>query len=60
MAKKNAAVEVQAVPTGYVPSLKKVYKEEIVEKLMKQFSNPKQMARFGRKKMKILKKYLKI
>lgn len=26
------------VPAGYVPSLKKVYKEEIVDQLMKQFS----------------------
>lgn len=33
---KNAAVE-QTVPAGYVPALKKVYKEEIVDKLMKQF-----------------------
>ena len=40
MAKKatNKPAEVQAVPAGYVPTLKKVYKEEIVEKLMKQFS----------------------
>ena len=37
MAKKNAPAEVQALPKGYVPSLKKVYKEEIVEKLTKQF-----------------------
>ena len=36
--KKNAPVEVQALPTGYVPTLKKVYKEEIVPALMKQFS----------------------
>ena len=27
-----------ALPAGYVPTLKKVYKEEIVDKLMKQFS----------------------
>ena len=33
---KNVAVE-QTVPAGYVPALKKLYKEEIVEKLMKQF-----------------------
>ena len=33
----NAAVA-NALPAGYVPTLKKVYKEEIVEKLMKQFS----------------------
>ena len=39
MAKKaNKAVEVQALPKDYVPSLKKVYKEEIVPALMKQFS----------------------
>ena len=40
MAKKatNKPAEAQALPTGYVPSLKKVYREEIVEKLMKQFS----------------------
>ena len=39
MAKKvNKPAEAQVVPTGYVPTLKKVYKEEIVEKLMKQFS----------------------
>ncbi len=37
MAKKNAPAEAQALPKGYVPSLKKVYKEEIVDKLMKQF-----------------------
>ena len=39
MAKKAAKpAEAQALPKDYVPSLKKVYKEEIVEKLMKQFS----------------------
>ena len=39
MAKKAAKpVEVQELPKDYVPSLKKVYREEIVEKLMKQFS----------------------
>ena len=38
MAKKAKEVEVQALPQGYVPTLKKVYKEEIVDKLMKQFS----------------------
>ena len=37
MAKKNAPAEAQALPKGYVPSLKKVYKEEIIDKLMKQF-----------------------
>ena len=39
MAKKNAKpAEAQALPAGYVPSLKKVYNEEIVPALMKQFS----------------------
>ena len=38
MAKKNNTAEVAALPAGYVPALKKVYKEQIVEKLMKQFS----------------------
>ena len=39
MAKKAAKpVEVQELPKDYVPSLKKVYKEEIVDKMMKQFS----------------------
>ena len=37
MAKKAKEVEVQALPAGYVPTLKKVYKEQIVDKLMKQF-----------------------
>ena len=37
MAKKAKEVEVQALPAGYVPTLKKVYKEEIIEKLAKQF-----------------------
>ena len=37
MAKKAEKVEVQALPAGYVPALKKVYKEQIVDKLMKQF-----------------------
>ena len=36
--KKNEPVEVQALPAGYVPTLKKVYKEEIVPALEKQFS----------------------
>ena len=36
--KKNETVEVVALPAGYVPTLKKVYKEEIVPALMKQFS----------------------
>ena len=40
MAKRatNKPAEAQVLPAGYVPTLKKVYKEEIVEKLMKQFS----------------------
>ncbi len=38
MAKKTKEVEVQALPAGYVPALKKVYKEEIVDKLKKQFN----------------------
>ncbi len=38
MAKKNATVQAQPLAAGYVPTLKKVYKEEIVDKLMKQFS----------------------
>lgn len=39
MAKKNnKPAEVQALPAGYVPTLKKVYKEEIVPALVKQFS----------------------
>ena len=39
MAKKSAKpAEAQALPAGYVPSLKKVYNEEIVPALMKQFS----------------------
>ena len=37
MAKKAEKVEVKALPTGYVPTLKKVYKEEIIDKLVKQF-----------------------
>ncbi|MBQ0024723.1 MAG: 50S ribosomal protein L5 [Bacteroidales bacterium] len=36
-ATKDSAPQV-VVPAGYVPSLKKVYKEEIIDKLMKQFS----------------------
>ena len=39
MAKNNKTAEVKAtVPAGYVPALKKVYKEQIVDQLMKQFS----------------------
>ncbi len=39
MAKNNKeTVVAQALPAGYVPSLKKVYKEEIVPAMMKQFS----------------------
>ena len=37
MAKKNTPAEVAAVPATYVPSLKTVYREEIVPKLMKEF-----------------------
>ena len=37
MAKKNTPAEAQALPKGYVPTLKKVYKEEIIDKLMGQF-----------------------
>ena len=38
--KKNTAeaAVTAAVPAGYVPTLKKVYKDEIVPKLMKEFS----------------------
>lgn len=35
--KQTAAPAAQIVPAGYVPALKKLYKEEIVDKLMKQF-----------------------
>ena len=39
MAKKTTTAATQAaLPTGYVPALKKVYKEEIVPKLVKEFS----------------------
>ena len=38
MAKKAQAAEQQALPAGYVPALKKMYKEEIVDALKKQFS----------------------
>ena len=38
MAKKAEKTEVQALPAGYVPNLKKLYKEEIIDRLMKQFS----------------------
>jgi len=37
MAKKNEAAVAQVVPAGYVPSLKKVYKEQIIDALTKQF-----------------------
>ncbi len=39
MAKKQAAAApaAQTVPAGYVPALKKLYKEEIIAKLTKQF-----------------------
>lgn len=35
--KQTAAPAAQTVPAGYVPALKKLYKEEIVDKFMKQF-----------------------
>ena len=39
MAKKTTTAATQAaLPTGYVPALKKLYKEEIVPKLVKEFS----------------------
>lgn len=38
MAKKAKNAPVETVNTGYVPSLKKAYKEEIVPALVKQFS----------------------
>lgn len=40
MAKKNKkeAAQAPALPAGYVPNLKKVYKEEIIPALTKQFS----------------------
>ena len=34
MAKKATNPEVQALPKGYVPALKKLYNEEIVDRLM--------------------------
>ncbi len=37
MAKKAKEVAEQVLPAGYVPSLRKLYKEEIVPQLMKQF-----------------------
>ena len=37
MAKKAKEVAEQVIPAGYVPSLRKTYKEEIVPALMKQF-----------------------
>lgn len=37
-AQKAAAGAQQAVPAGYIPALQKKYKEEIVAKLMKEFS----------------------
>ena len=36
-AKKEAAPVAQALPKSYVPNLQKKYKEEIVDKLMKEF-----------------------
>ena len=38
MAKKNAPAAAQTLPAGYVPDLKKAYKEKIVPALVKQFS----------------------
>ena len=38
MAKKNAPAAAQTLPAGYVPDLKKAYKEKIVPALEKQFS----------------------
>jgi len=37
MAKTNKAAEAQVLPAGYVPTLKKAYKEQIVDSLVKQF-----------------------
>ena len=38
MSKKNAPAAAQTLPAGYVPDLKKAYKEKIVPALEKQFS----------------------
>ena len=38
MAKTSKTAEVQALPAGYVPTLKKAYREQIVDSLMKQFN----------------------
>lgn len=38
MAKKQESAVVVALPEGYVPTLKKVYKEQIVPSLMKEFA----------------------
>ena len=38
MAKTNKAAEAQVLPAGYVPTLKKVYKEQIIDSLVKQFN----------------------
>ena len=38
MAKKTNAAAAQVIPAGYVPSLQKVYKEQILPKLMKEFN----------------------
>ena len=38
MAKKNASAAAQTLPAGYVPDLKKAYREKIVPALEKQFS----------------------
>ena len=37
MAKTNKPVEAQVLPAGYVPTLKKEYKEKIVNALKEQF-----------------------
>ncbi len=44
MAKTNKAEEQQKAPKGYVPALKKLYREEIVPALVKKFSYATPMA----------------
>ena len=44
MAKTNKAEEQQKAPKGYVPALKKLYREEIVPTLVKKFSYATPMA----------------
>jgi len=41
---KKATADQQKAPKGYVPALKKLYKEEIVDALVKQFSYETVMA----------------